>query len=140
MLCEIMNLLDTVGALIPWKTSQDHQNEIVSTLFGRQCDGPSCRSRECEIRRLRTHGGGLGEGGRPQKQCAGDSEEGSPNSTKVDSGDSLNSAGRKIKSGHNEALLLWNAYLTNGFRRSYSAPSRLFFWRHLRPSLVNKVR
>src|SRR5271170_3395377 len=114
MLCEIMNLLDTVGALIPWKTSQDHQNEIVSTLFGRQCDGPSCRSRECEIRSLRTHGGGLGEGGRPKEQKAGYGEDRSPNPTDVNCAGLLGANGRLGKIGHDEALLLWNAYLTSG--------------------------
>jgi hypothetical protein len=34
MVYEIMNLLHTVGALIAGKTSQDHQNETVLSLFG----------------------------------------------------------------------------------------------------------
>src|SRR5271170_1771009 len=34
MVCEIMNLLDAVRTLIARKTSQYHQNEIMSFLFG----------------------------------------------------------------------------------------------------------
>src|SRR5271154_5806000 len=103
MVCEIMNLFYTIGALIAWKTSQDHQNEIISTLCGRQRDGLSCWSREGEIRSLRTHGGGLGEGGRPKEQKAGYGEDRSPNPTDVNCAGLLGANGRLGKIGHDEA-------------------------------------
>src|SRR5271168_160688 len=107
MFNEIMDLLYTIGALIAGEPSQDHQNETVLSLFGRKCDGFSCWSRECEVRRLCTHRRGLGESGPAEEQRAGDGDNGSPDSTKVNCAGRLGSAGRKVKSGHNEALLLW---------------------------------
>src|SRR5271168_486208 len=107
MLNEIMDLLYTIGALIAGEPSQDHQNEIVSFLFRRQRDGFSCWGRQREIRSLCAHSRSLAECGHRKEQRAGDGDNGSPDSTKVNRAGRLGSAGRKVKTGHNEALLLW---------------------------------
>jgi hypothetical protein len=93
VICEIMNLLNAVRALVAGETSQDQEHKRVSALLGRHRDGLSCWFRECEIRRLCTYRRGLGKGGRAEEQRAGDGEEGSPSATEVNSGGPLGSNG-----------------------------------------------
>jgi hypothetical protein len=127
MLCEIVNLLYTVRALVAGKAAQDNQNDTVpSFFFGRKRDSFSCWSGQREVGRLSAHSGSLAEGGHCKEQIAGDSENGSPESTKVNSGGPLGSARQKGKIGHEEALLLWSAHLTSGLQKSYSALLLLF--------------
>src|ERR1700746_2974502 len=120
MVREIMNLPYTVGALVARKASQDHEDEIMSPLFGRKRDGLSSWRRQRKVGCLCAHGRSLAESRCPYKQRAGNGEEGSPSSTQVNSGGLRGSAGRKDKIGHDEVFLLWNAHLTNGFPKSYS--------------------